>query len=59
MQLELQIDQLFYMSNKLSQKAGAKVVIHNPRDYPMPEEFGIDLHPGTSSSVALQMVIDV
>ncbi len=53
---ELHIEQDGYMSGFLSQKAGARVVIHYPYDYPMVGEFGMDLRPGTANSISVQMV---
>ncbi len=50
------MDQTNYMKGVLSERAGVRLVIHNPDDYPMIDEFGLDLMPGTASSVAIQMV---
>lgn len=48
------LDQDNYMLKKLSKKAGARLVIHDPNLPPLPDEYGIDLAPNTASSVALQ-----
>ena len=55
--LELFIDQSNYMLNKLSTKAGIRLVIHHPFSIPMADEYGMDLQPNTASSVAVQMVV--
>lgn len=47
------------MLEKLSEKAGVKIVVHDPSQPPMPDEFGIDLQPNTGSSVAVQTVLIV
>ena len=44
------------MLEKLSKKAGARVVIHDPDHAPFPDEFGNDLQPNTASSVAIKLV---
>ncbi len=53
--VELFVDQLNYMKGDLSQSAGIRMVVHNPDSYPMTDEFGLDVMPGTSSSITLQM----
>ena len=50
------IDQTNYMINKLSKRAGMRLVLHDPKTPPLPEEEGLDLAPNTASSVAVQMV---
>ena len=45
------------MLNKLSKKAGARLIIHNPNSPPLADEYGIDLQPNTASSVSIQQVI--
>ena len=52
--LEVFLDQKNYMLNKLSKKAGARIVIHDPRSPPLPDEYGLDLRPNTASSIAIQ-----
>ncbi|XP_059081142.1 degenerin deg-1-like [Tigriopus californicus] len=42
------------MLKKLSKKAGARLVIHDTRSPPLPDEYGIDLQPNTASSIAIQ-----
>jgi hypothetical protein len=54
--VEIFLDQGNYMLNKLSKKAGARMVLHDPTVAPLPDEYGIDLSPNTASSVAVQMV---
>ena len=39
---------------KLTRNAGAKVVIHEAGNPPLPDEKGIDLQPNTETSVAIQ-----
>ena len=42
------------MLKKLSKKAGARVVIHDPAKPPLPDEYGLDLRPNTATSMAIQ-----
>lgn len=49
------LDQGNYMLKKLSQKAGARLVIHDPRIAPIPDENGMDLSPNTATSMAVQV----
>ncbi len=49
------MDQLNYMVGELSQSAGIRAVVHNPDSYPMIEEFGLDVMPGTATSMSLQL----
>ena len=44
------------MMNKLTQNAGAKIVVHDPSLSPMLEEYAIDLQPNTVTSIAVQTV---
>ncbi len=53
--VELYADQLSYMKGGLSEKAGARLVVHDSDAFPMVDEFGLDLQPGTATAVALQM----
>ena len=53
---EMFLDQFNYMLEGLSPKAGARVVIHSPYAFPMTDAYGIDLQPGTASSLSIQMV---
>ncbi len=53
---EIFLDQANYMLNKLSKKAGARVVLHSPYTPALPDEYGIDLAPNTASSVAITLV---
>ena len=55
--VEVFLDQSNYMLNKLSKKAGARLVIHDPAVPPLADEYGIDLQPNTASSVSIQQVI--
>eukprot|EP00094_Tigriopus_californicus_P004881 TCALIF_04699-PA protein Name:"Similar to SCNN1A Amiloride-sensitive sodium channel subunit alpha (Cavia porcellus)" AED:0.34 eAED:0.34 QI:34/0.25/0.2/0.4/1/1/5/0/314 len=54
--IQLFLDQENYMLKKLSKKAGARLVIHDTRSPPLPDEYGIDLQPNTASSIAIQKV---
>ena len=45
------------MLKKLSKKAGARLVIHDPDSPPLADEYGIDLQPNTASSISVQQVI--
>ena len=44
------------MLKKLSKKAGARLVIHDPARLPLADENGIDLQPNTATSMAIQQV---
>ncbi len=44
------------MGSVLSQKAGARLAIHDSRSFPVVDENGVDLQPGTSNSVAIRTV---
>ena len=52
--MEIFLDQTYYMWNKLSKRAGARVVIHDPKTAPLPDEYGLDLQPNTASSMSIQ-----
>ena len=52
--MEIFLDQTYYMLNKLSKRAGARVVIHDPKTAPLPDEYGLDLRPNTASSMSIQ-----
>ena len=52
--VEVFLDQDNYMLNKLSKKAGARLVIHDASTLPLVDEYGMDLQPNTASSVAIQ-----
>ena len=54
--VEIFLDQANYMLNKLSKQAGARIVIHDPTNPPLPDEYGMDLRPNTASSISVQMV---
>ena len=54
--IELYLDQRNYMLNKLSKKAGARMVLHGPGEPPLPDEYGLELQPNTASSIAIQLV---
>ncbi len=54
--LELFVDQLNYMTGALSERAGVRLIIHNPDSYPMADEFGLDVQPGSASSVSIHLV---
>ena len=50
------LDQTNYMINKLSKRAGVRLVLHDPKIPPLPEEYGMDLAPSTASSISVQLV---
>ena len=54
--IEVFIDQANYMIKKLSKRAGVRLVLHDPKVPPLPEEYGLDLAPNTASSMAVQLV---
>ncbi len=54
--VELFLDQVNYMSGLLSPQAGARVVVHSPREFPLPSEFGMEAQPGAHTSFSVQMV---
>ncbi len=51
------LDQDNYMLERLSKRAGARIVIHDPQAPPLPDEYGLDLRPNTASSISIQKVI--
>ncbi len=53
--MELFLDQDNYMLKKLSKKAGARMVVHDPYHYAYPDEDGVDMQPNTASSAAVHM----
>ena len=55
--MEVFLDQSNYMKNRLSKKAGGKIVIHDPNTPPLPNEYGLELRPNTASSIAVQVII--
>ena len=58
LEVELFLDQMSYMAGTLSEKAGVRLSAHHPRQVPMVDEFGMDVEPGTASSISLQVVSD-
>ena len=58
LEVELHLDQMNYMAGAISQKAGARLAVHPPDSFPGIDGFGLDLQPGTASSVAIQLVRD-
>ena len=44
------------MGNSLSKNAGARMVLHDPEQEPLPDEDGIDLSPSSSSSISTTLV---
>ena len=54
--VEVFLDQKNYMLEKLSKKAGARLIIHDAYSPPLADEYGMDLQPNTASSVAIQQV---
>ena len=55
--MEVFLDQSNYMKNRLSKKAGGKIVIHDPNTPPLPNEYGLELRPNTASSIAVQVIL--
>lgn len=53
--IEVFLDQENYMLKKLSKKAGARIVIHDPTLVPLPDEYGMDVQPNTATSIAIQL----
>ncbi|XP_040583485.1 epithelial sodium channel subunit gamma-like [Lepeophtheirus salmonis] len=53
-ELSFFVDQDNYIVSRLSEKAGVRIIIHEPGDFPLPDENGIDLQPGTATSIAIQ-----
>ncbi|XP_067000080.2 amiloride-sensitive sodium channel subunit alpha-like [Anabrus simplex] len=54
--LELFLDQANYLRAGLSPQAGARVVVHETNQEPLPVENGISVSPHTATSVALLQV---
>ena len=57
MSIVLYINQAFYTPLSLTKEAGARITIHNPKVFPMTEEYGINLKPNTASSIGFQQVL--
>ena len=53
--LELNAQQAEYMDG-ITTTAGFKVVIHDPKVMPFPEDQGISISPGFESSVGIRVV---
>ena len=53
--LELYIEQDDYVPG-IADGAGVRLVIHNQTDMPLPDEQGINLQPGTKTSIGLTRV---
>ncbi len=54
--MELFLDQHNYMSGALTEKAGIRIAVHNAYVYPLVDDFGLDVEPGTATSIAIQLV---
>ena len=54
MSVEIFLDQSNYLGNKLSKQAGAKIIVHDPKMPPVPDESGFELRPNTENSIAIQ-----
>ena len=52
----LYLDQMFYTPLSLTKEAGARMIIHDPKLFPMIDEYGINLKPNTASSIGFQKV---
>lgn len=53
--LNLFIESSEYIDD-VSHFVGARIVIHDQKDKDFPDDDGIDLHPGLSTSIGLQKV---
>lgn len=53
--LNLFIESSEYIDD-VSHFVGARIVIHDQKDKAFPDDDGIDLHPGLSTSIGLQKV---
>ena len=51
--LEANIGNLYYMKKALSPTEGARLVVHHNELPPIPDEEGVDLHPGQKTSIPL------
>ncbi|XP_046612903.1 amiloride-sensitive sodium channel subunit gamma-2-like [Neodiprion virginianus] len=54
--MELFLDQSNYIGGGLSPRAGARVVVHPPSQFPLPNENGLTIPPHTATSTALVQV---
>ena len=54
--LVLNIQQSHYLKDGSSMAVGARVSVQDRETYPLMEEYGVDLAPGTLTSLSLQMV---
>ena len=52
----LYLDQALYTPLSLTKEAGARLTIHDPKVFPMIEEYGMNLKPSTASSIGFQQV---
>ena len=50
------LDQLFYTPLSLTKEAGARITIHDPKAFPMVDEYGMNLRPTTASHIGFQQV---
>ena len=55
LKIEVFLDQENYMLNKLSKRAGARVIVHDPQSPPLADEYGLDVRPNTASSIPVQL----
>ncbi len=49
-------NQMFYMPEILSQGAGMRLALHDPRDVPQVDEYGLYLAPSTFTDIGIQKV---
>lgn len=56
LQVDMNTDQSEYLES-IVDRAGARVVIHDSTEMPFPDETGIFVAPGLSTSVGLRKVI--
>ncbi len=54
--LELFLDQSMYVPGATSAEAGARLVVHSPREFPVLAEKAVSLGPNTAVSIAVQEV---
>jgi len=55
LQLILNVDQSEYLSEG-DDAAGMRLVVHEPRRMPFPEDEGLAINPGQTTSIGLQRV---
>ena len=56
LELDVDIEEKYYLRNGLSQTGGAKLVIHESNSAPLLTSAGYDLMPGTQIDIGIRMV---